>query len=207
MLKPADDRRAIRTKKMIKISLSELIEEKGFNNISITDLTTRADINRGTFYLHYADKYDLLEKIENEIIQEIQEQTKDIDNINIKSIDDSNEPLPFVIKLFEYFEENSSLIKAILGPKGDPLLQSKLKKVMEVNYFEKKLVKAFKQENMMIPEEYFVSYIISAHLGVVQQWLESGMNKSPKEMALILFKMSMHGPLWAAGLKNNTDRR
>lgn len=202
MLKQADDRRAIRTKKMIKAALAELIEEKGFNNISITDLTTKADINRGTFYLHYTDKYDLLEKIEDEIIQEVQEQTKNIDKLNIQSIDDQNEPIPFVIKLFEYFQENAGILKAILGPKGDPLLIRKLKKIMEVNYFEKKLVKAFKQENMMIPEEYFISYIVSAHLGVVQQWLESGMDKSPKEMALILYKMSMHGPLWAAGLNN-----
>lgn len=207
MLKSANDRRAIRTKKMIRKALSELIEEKGLNNISITDLTTRADINRGTFYLHYTDKYDLLEKVEDEIMKEIQEQTKGIDYINMMNIDVVNEPIPFIIKLFEYFKENANFMKAILGPKGDPLFLRKLKKFTEINLFEKKLVKAFNQENMLIPEEYFISYLISAHLGVVQQWLESGMNKSPKEMALILSKMSILGPLRAAGLKNNTDRR
>lgn len=207
MLKSENDRRAIRTKKMIRKALSELIEEKGLNNISITDLTTRADINRGTFYLHYTDKYDLLEKVEDEIMKEIQEQTKGIDYINMMNIDVVNEPIPFIIKLFEYFKENANFMKAILGPKGDPLFLRKLKKFTEINLFEKKLVKAFKQENMLIPEEYFISYLISAHLGVVQQWLESGMNKSPKEMALILSKMSILGPFRAAGLKNNTDRR
>ncbi|WML32683.1 TetR/AcrR family transcriptional regulator [Clostridium sp. OS1-26] len=207
MLKSENDRRAIRTKKMIRKALSELIEEKGLNNISITDLTTRADINRGTFYLHYTDKYDLLEKVEDEIMQEIQEQTKGIDYINMMNIDVVNEPIPFIIKLFEYFKENANFMKAILGPKGDPLFLRKLKKFTEINLFEMKLVKTFNKENMLIPEEYFISYLISAHLGVVQQWLESGMNKSPKEMALTLSKMSLLGPFRAAGLKNNTDRR
>lgn len=83
MKKESIDRRTIRTKRMIRSALAELIDEKGFNNISVTDLTKRADINRGTFYLHYLDKYDLLEKIENEIIQEIEEETKHLDSVKI----------------------------------------------------------------------------------------------------------------------------
>ena len=56
-----NDERVIKTKKLIKTALSELIQEKGFDHVSITDLTQRANINKGTFYLHYQDKYDLLE--------------------------------------------------------------------------------------------------------------------------------------------------
>lgn len=204
MLKAVNDRRTIRTKKVIIRALSQLIEEKGFNNISITDLTTRADINRGTFYLHYTDKYDLLEKVENEIIQEIQSQTKDIDYINMLNADVVNEPVPFIIKLFECIKENADFMKVVLGPKGDPLFQGKLKKLMRTNLFERKLVNGCNKENMMIPEEYFISYLISAHLGVVQQWLEGDMDKSPMEMALILSKMSILGPITAAGLKNKS---
>ena len=203
MAKVINDRRTIRTKKMIRNALSELIEEKGFNDISITDLTQRADINRGTFYLHYTDKYDLLEKVENEVIQEIQEQTKDIDSINLLNIDALNEPLPFMIKLFEYFKENSNFMKAILGPKGDPIFHSKIKKFIETNLFEKGLSKTFNKENMLVPEEYFISYVLSAHLGVVQQWVESGMKKSPKDMASILTKLFLLGPFGVIELKNN----
>lgn len=97
MKKVSIDRRTIRTKKMIRSALAELIDEKGFNNISVTDLTQRADINRGTFYLHYVDKYDLLERIENEIIQEIEEETKHLDSSNMMEIDTSSEPLPFMV--------------------------------------------------------------------------------------------------------------
>ena len=63
-----EDRRVRRTKHLIKQSLIELMYEKPFKDITVTDITKRADLNRGTFYLHYIDIYDLLSKIENEIL-------------------------------------------------------------------------------------------------------------------------------------------
>jgi AcrR family transcriptional regulator len=211
MSKSPNDRRAIRTKKMIRNALTELIEEKGFSNISITDLTTRADINRGTFYLHYIDKYDLLEQIEKELLQELQQNIKNttlIDHITINaadSIESVNKPIPYMKKVFEYVKENSVLIKAILGPNGDPRFQNKIKELIHNNVFEKNLIKAFNKENMLVPEKYFISYLLSAHIGVVQEWLESDMEKSPEDMAIILAKMSFLGPFKVTGLKSISD--
>lgn len=202
MPKPSDDRRSIRTKKLIRNALSELIEEKGFNNISITELTKKADINRGTFYLHYIDKYDLLEQVENEVIQELYEHVKTVGYIDILNISSVNKPIPFITKILEYIKKNSLFMKAILGPKGDPNFHNKLKQLIETNLFEKKLLfKTFKKENMLIPEEYFVPYVLSAHLGVIQQWLQNGMEQSAEDMALILSKMFFLGPLKVTGLK------
>lgn len=211
MLKVPNDRRAIRTRKVIRNALAELMEEKGFNNISITDITTKADINRGTFYLHYHDKYDLLAKIEEEVMTELQYRIKmddlydsfDIDSTNY--IDSIKKPIPFIVKLFEYFKENSTFMKAILGPNGDPNFQNNIKQLMETNIFEKQLIKAFKKENLLVPKEYFFSYVVSAHIGVLQQWLGSGMKESPTEMALILEKMFLLGPFKMTGLKSVAD--
>lgn len=211
MLKAPNDRRAIRTKKMIRNALSALIQEKGYNNISITDITTRADINRGTFYLHYTDKYDLLEQVENEVIRELQDNIDDANNIDkvsldfVSTMDSADKPMPFMIKIFEYIKENSLFMMAILGPKGDPKFHIKVKELIEASLFERKLIKTFKKENMLIPQEYFISYVLSAHLGVIQQWLESGMEKSPRDMALILSKMFLLGPFKVAGLKGPTE--
>ncbi|UWD48862.1 TetR/AcrR family transcriptional regulator [Clostridioides difficile] len=204
MKKVSIDRRTIRTKKMIRSALAELIDEKGFNNISVTDLTQRADINRGTFYLHYVDKYDLLEKIENEIIQEIEEETKHLDSVNMMNIDASNEPLPFMVKLFEYFRKNSVIIKSILGPKGDPTFERKIKRFIEINLFEKQKSRNFNIDEGVISEEYFIQYILSADLGVIQYWLEKNMKESPDEMALILARMSLLGPLRAVGIRKDS---
>lgn len=207
MLKAPDDRRAVRTRKMIRNALSELIEEKGYNNISITDLTARADINRGTFYLHYTDKHDLLDQVENEVIKELNEEVKSAGYLDVQSMEFISDPnsadkaMPFMIKIFEYLKENSKFVKAILGPKGDPRFHIKLKNLIESNLFEENPVKPFKKEAMLIPKEYFISYVLSAHLGVIQQWLNSGMDKSPEEMTLILSKMFLLGPFKVAGIK------
>ena len=63
------DRRIAKTKILLENSLIKLMIEKGFDKISIKDLCEEADINRGTFYLHYKDKYDLLEQKEDEILK------------------------------------------------------------------------------------------------------------------------------------------
>lgn len=62
------DLRIQRTQKSIKQAFFELIEEEGFDHISVKDITARAMISRNTFYLHYSDKFDLLNKICDEIV-------------------------------------------------------------------------------------------------------------------------------------------
>lgn len=64
------DLRSIRTRKFIFDSFIELLEKKEFNSIKISDITTGAMINRATFYRHFLDKYDLLEKVIKEDLLE-----------------------------------------------------------------------------------------------------------------------------------------
>lgn len=205
MSKNSGDKRSLQTKKIIKDTLSDLIEEKGFNEISVTDLTRRANINRGTFYLHYADKYDLLEQVEEELIKEIQEHTKNLDCLDLLNINLVSDSDPFTIKLLEYIKENASFIKAILGPKGDPMFRIKLKKLIEANLFEKQLSSEYNPGNMLVEEEYFISYVLSAHLGVIMHWLENDLEKSPRDIALMLSKLSMLGSFTVSGLGNTKN--
>ena len=55
------DPRVKRTRELIQRSFMEIVDEKGFNSISVQDITTRAGINRATFYAHFPDKYALLD--------------------------------------------------------------------------------------------------------------------------------------------------
>ena len=65
------DLRVIRTKTAIRNAFVELIEEKGFDAITVKDITTKANINRGTFYTHYLDKFDLMTRCQEEIMHEM----------------------------------------------------------------------------------------------------------------------------------------
>mgnify|MGYP001940840092 FL=1 len=71
-----EDRRIRRTKSAIKEAFIDLLNEKEIEKITIQDITKRADINRGTFYLHFEDKYLLLDEMENECIAEISNVTE-----------------------------------------------------------------------------------------------------------------------------------
>ena len=57
------DRRVVKTLDAIKKAILELMNEKNFDDITIQDISDRANVNRSTVYLHYLDKYDLLDKL------------------------------------------------------------------------------------------------------------------------------------------------
>src|SRR5262245_60027600 len=58
-----NDPRARCTRQMLQQAMMELMKEKQFSEISIQDITSRADVNRATFYAHFYDKYDLVNAI------------------------------------------------------------------------------------------------------------------------------------------------
>ena len=61
------------TRDKLKKALMILLNEKSLNDISVSELTKEAHINRGTFYLHYDDKMDLVDNLVEEIFEELKE--------------------------------------------------------------------------------------------------------------------------------------
>lgn len=72
MLKNPEDRRARRSRKLLKESLLELMKQKTFADISVRDVTDAADMNRATFYLHYSGTAELLKSVEEDLLAELQ---------------------------------------------------------------------------------------------------------------------------------------
>ncbi|WP_135122123.1 TetR/AcrR family transcriptional regulator [Jeotgalibacillus proteolyticus] len=198
------DLRVIRTRESIKNAFIELVEEKGFEAVTIKDLTTRARINRGTFYSHYQDKYDLMAKCEEEVVAELEDKIiKNIPKVISELETKAPNTIPFAILVpfFEFINKNRGLMKALLSPKGDLSFQSKLKIFMRKALFASENASIFKEENLLVPAEYLISYISSAHLGVIHEWLNNNREESPQEIARIILTMTVNGPFYAAGLK------
>ncbi|WP_054657335.1 TetR/AcrR family transcriptional regulator [Apilactobacillus ozensis] len=100
-----------------------MINQKGFNNIKVTDLTRQAKISRGTFYIHYLDKFDLLDKVESKLMLDIEDllnkfMPEELNHSYQKEITDA--PSAVVIKALNYFYTNRKLLAALLSEKGDP---------------------------------------------------------------------------------------
>ncbi|WP_245599865.1 TetR/AcrR family transcriptional regulator [Paenibacillus harenae] len=187
------DGRIVRTRQMLRDALIGLMEEKGFEATSVSDLTSRAGLNRGTFYLHYKDKYDLLEQSKKELIEGLLPYFRRASPKLMIELASEEEANPVIISVFQYLAEHASFMKVMLGPKGDPSFPDALKQVMKEQLFEK-LVE-LQPGNMAVPREFFLAYVTSANVGVIQHWFESGMNYSPAYMALLLTRMTRRGPL------------
>ena len=70
------DLRVSRTLKAIRSAFYDLVLTKDYSDISITELTDRAEINRKTFYLHYSSLEDLVKEVEQEIVENILENVR-----------------------------------------------------------------------------------------------------------------------------------
>lgn len=193
------DPRIIRTKLLLRNALIDLINEKGFEGTTIRDLMQKAGLNRGTFYLHYRDKYDLLEQSKEDMLNNILEIVKNIDPIQIKKYAARNEPHPVFLELFDFFTSHALFFKVLLGPKGDPAYPVQVRQIIQKHIYNK--LSLLQTEHIPVPREFIIAYVASAILGVIQHWLESGMQLSPREMALLITRMSTFGPLQNFGLK------
>ncbi len=79
------DLRYVKTERAIRDAFFELLEESDFDKVSVTDITQRAQINRNTFYLHYSDKFNLVNSILIDFVQELSQQA-------LKVIDQAEKP-------------------------------------------------------------------------------------------------------------------
>ena len=66
-----EDRRVRKTKKQLRSALTSLLLEKDISRVTVRDVADLADVNRGTFYAHYSDVYDLLHQLEDDLLRRL----------------------------------------------------------------------------------------------------------------------------------------
>jgi AcrR family transcriptional regulator len=201
------DRRQTRTKQLLYRALISLLAEKGSESITVTDIAMRADINRGTFYLHYKDVPDMLEQIKDEIFGKLQSLILEFDPTEVAQFAFEDEPYPKLVRLFEEVERNADFYKVIFGPHGDISYAQRLRTFLYSHIFNKVSYSQPQEDAMLIPRDYLIAYISSANIGIIMHWIESGFNKTPYEMGLIMTQMVNHGPLIASGIREKPQNK
>lgn len=188
------DRRTVRTKQLLRDAVLDVIEDLGFDSLTVRQVTERAGLNRGTFYSHYLDLHDLLKQYKEElfgVMKGISEQFEPKDFLHIQSVE---APPEHTIALFEFLAEHARFFRTLLGPKGDPAFPAQMKQFMLDNFYEKLARYQPIPDEMDIPPAYLAHYVISANLGLLQYWFESGTTMSPREMAKLSIRLSRFGP-------------
>lgn len=177
------DRRIRKTKKQLRQGLAKLMSNKSINEITVKELVEEVDINRSTFYLHYTDIYDMLEKIENELMEEIMS----IITFNEENLKDKEDSYPFLEKLFTMLDRNRDICKALIGPHGDMSFVTKIEEYISKNteQYSSKLFQKEIQDDM----KYIHAYCITGCVGMIKTWIIDNPADSPEHMAEVTCNM------------------
>ena len=172
------DRRNEKTEQAILSAFFEQIKSKPLNKISVAELCRNANIGRGTFYLHYADVYDLFEKIESKIFEKLI-------NIFESAFPTTNEEKSnfLTINLTDYVSNNKEVFQILIRDDNEHSLY-KLKKL----FYNKVLAENIEllpkgDPNFSIVESVFV---VSGVIGILEKWICDGFTISKTEIAQIL---------------------
>ena len=124
-----------KTEKQIETSLLQLMKEQTFESISIRQLIDLAEVNRSTFYRHYLDKYDLLEKIEDRFLGNLQAYYQEaLESACLFKLEKDFKVEDYIHEkqnLFHFFEPYLEDLAILLGPNGSSTSSWRLQEVLK----------------------------------------------------------------------------
>ena len=170
------DRRVRKTRRQLRECLITLLKEKKVQDITVRELTDMADLNRGTFYLHYKDVFDLLEKTEAELQEDFNQLVCKHDAVDLKQ-----RPSVIFNEIYSLLYDNADLIEILLGENGDLNFVNRLKQLIREKCL-KDWMEVFRSGNAAAFDAFF-SFIVSGCIGLVQYWLQTGLKETPEQMA------------------------
>ncbi len=180
------DRRVKRTKKALRDALLNLLETKTINQISVTELTNLADVNRATFYFYYTDLLDMLQQIQNECYQSFEEIITESSSA-ITTVDGFTE---YVERFFNYCKEHESIVRFIIKNDSNNQLYKQIQKLMLDNIPNAK--ESFNESNAA---RFSTTFVLNGILGILIDWMNEGMTVSPKELAEFCAHIYLNGSI------------
>ncbi|WP_340401027.1 TetR/AcrR family transcriptional regulator [Paenibacillus sp. FSL H8-0079] len=170
------DRRIRKSQEAIKKAVVELMIEKNFDQITLQDISDRADVSRRTIYLHYMDKFDLLDKLLEEHIDELRELCD--------TAGQDAEYMDVGLLWFEYLERHYLFFSAMLASKGSPFFRNQFLAffLQELGKKENNLPEESNQE-LADGEIVDIQFLGSAIVGIVEWWFKNKKPLSPLFMA------------------------
>ncbi len=185
----ATDRRTRRTRLALRDALAEEITATGdLSRVTVTAVTGRAGVTRRTFYSHYKDISDFVNCIEKETIAALRPLVAQLSSVHLDELSDAinhQEPCPGSQEILSYVKERGSYLRPLLGKGGDPAFSQRLRAMVHevvagraLDGIDLRAVGAF--------FDYYLTFAISAEVGVLLRWLEGGMHESVRTMARIM---------------------
>jgi AcrR family transcriptional regulator len=191
-----NDRRILRTRKMLWEALIALIEEKEYSEITIQDIADRANVNRVTFYLHYRDKQDLLEKSVDVIFTDLTSKITPLSGENFRL----DIPPQGMVLVYQFIAENAAFYRIILGKNGIPFLVNRLRNFLAEIAMQRLQPLAAQDQLRRIPIEVVAQYAAGSIIALISWWLENDLPIAPEEFAHQTLLLTAYGVYWGAGI-------
>ena len=193
------DRRVSRTRRLLRDALFALILEKGFDAVTVEEITNRADLGRTTFYLHYRDKEDLLMESIGELVDDLIEQMArlPVEEWRLETGDANFTPSPAILLPFQHVADNARLYRVILRGEGTYSVSRRLREII-VQASDEMLRVLLEKERLsamhpQVPMDVFLNFLAGSWIGLITWWLENEMPYPPDQMAMMFQKMILRG--------------
>jgi AcrR family transcriptional regulator len=178
MTQPGKNVRLRRMQKLLREALIELIEERGFEALTIGELTERALVSRAAFYRNYQDKYALVDQIFEEAMSALLAAVGDLGR---------EHPAEIWVTFFEHIAEYERLYRALLGKKGSPWFVRKMRAALAGLIKERGQLphgpNAADRHIHTFPDAFVPDLVSTLFVEAITWWLEQGRPYTPREIA------------------------
>ena len=175
MAEKKEYRSAVRSRRLINQAFLELLREKPFEKITVTDIVNRADINRSTFYAHYPDVRGMVEALLEHAVNKSVLLVADLD-FEVLFTD----PTPFLTKLLDIGMENLELYRML--EKSDYAMRQV--EEMKIIFMRKAVTAESIPEYIRLSNAFQIqiTFFIGGILNTFQQWLQGNLSCSTEEI-------------------------
>lgn len=193
------DLRVIRTKKMIITAFLSLVQEKGYEAVTIQNIADEAMINRATFYAHFKDKPDLYDYIMDFAVSKMSlilnaDKLNNSKFIQIKTIELT------LKKVFMMIKENQESFIILTEGSSSEIFRQKISDVLTSQYDETFSKLKITENDIEVPISFIVEYMTSIFIGTVHWWVTTDSDFSPEHMARLVIKLVGNGHLTVLGI-------
>lgn len=194
------DLRVKRTNKYIIEAFIRLVEEKGFEQVTVQNIADEAMINRATFYAHYKDKQDLYEKIFDLAVESFTaildfEDFVQGNRIKIRKIEAA------MTELFLHIQNNRSFYLTIMDASAIEIIRKKLGLILTERYQEIFSTLRITKGDIEVPLDFIIDYMTSIFVGTLHWWLTAETTMTPDHLAKLVIKLVANGHLTVLGIE------
>lgn len=179
------DRRQRKTREAIFKAFTELLAKKNFNQITVGEIITLADIGRATFYAHFETKDDLLKEFCRELFCHLfdTEHEGEHDHQHIFACDGSESVF---LHLIQHLQKNDNNILMLLSSHNNELFLGYFRSNLE-HLVESHLGLFESQKSQQLPQEFWIHYVTSTFVETIRWWMDNGMKESPEAITEYFF--------------------